>query len=251
MPRKYSKSKKYSKKSGYKKTKFSKYNLYTHKSAKSQAKQIYDLSKRVKSVYKAVRPDTDTVCSTITPSSSITFSGSSVVNYLLASLPIIDNNTLNNLGTSIDYINVKNIKFNFLYRYNNLSDTSQPIYIRLTFVKMRVGATAILSPTALFSEQSDPYIKVRGPLRMGLYDTGYKVIGDYKFKISKDKPNLDFSCYFKGFRLDKGSSTFPKNTITGYVYIWNPNYSGSENHSEGQAFYKMAYNNPSKLPASH
>lgn len=246
MPRKSYKSKKYSKKYGYKKTKFSKFNLYSHKSAKSQAKQIYDLSKKVNTVYKMTKPDVDTLTKSLTPSTSLTFSSTSVVNYLLASIPIIDNTTLSTLGSNLDYINIRNIKFNFLYRFNDLQDTSQPIYIRLTFLKLRVGASAFPAATTVFSEQSDPYIKVRGPLHIGLYDTGIKIVGDYKFKITKDKPNLDFKTYFKGYKLDIGNTTMPKGTLVCYVYLWNPNYSGGENHAEGQAFCKIAYSNPSK-----
>lgn len=248
MPKSYKSKKSYRKgKKGYKKGKLSKFNLYTHKSAKSQASQIYSLSKKVDSVYKMTRPDIDTITKTLTPSTSLTFNGSSVVNYLLASIPIVDNTTLSSLGSNLDYINIRNIKFNFLYRFNNLQDTSQPIYIRLTFIKLRVGASSFPAASTVFSEQSDPYIKVRGPLHMGLYDTGYKIMGDYKFKITKDKPNLDFKCYFKGYKLDIGNTTMPKGTLVCYVYLWNPNYSGTENHAEGQAFCKMAFSNPSKL----
>ena len=218
MPRKSYKSKK-SYKKGYKKTKFSKFNLYTHKSAKSQAKQIYDLSKKVHTVYKMTKPDVDTLTKTLTPSTSLTFSSTSVVNYLLASIPIVDNTLLPSLGSNIDYINIRNVRFSFLYRYNNLSDTSQPIYIRLTFLKLRIGASAFPAASTIFSENSDPYIKVSGPLHMGLYDTGTKIVGDYKFKITKSRPNLDFTKYFKGYKFDIGNNTMPRGTLVAYVLI--------------------------------
>lgn len=236
---------------GYKKRKFSKFNLYTHRSAKSQASQIYLLNKKVNSVYKSIKPDIDTVVGPANPSTSLTFQSNAVAAFLLASIPIIDNNTLNNLGQNLDFINIRNVKFQFLYRYSSISANTQPIYIRLTFLKLRVGATAFPAASTIFSENGDPYIKVRGPLHMNLYDTGYKIVGDYKFKITKDNPNLDFKVNFKGFRLDKGSSTMPKNTLICYVYLWNPNYGHAENTAEGQAFYKLAYTNPSKLPAYH
>ena len=130
MPRKS--TRKSTKKYGRKKVKFSKFNLYTHKSAGSQAKQIYALSKKVNTVYKMTKPDVDTITKALTPSTSLTFSSTSVVNYLLASIPIVDNTTLSTLGSNLDYINIRNIKFNFLYRFNDLQDTSQPIYVRLT-----------------------------------------------------------------------------------------------------------------------
>ena len=139
-----------------------------------------DLSKKVNTVYKMTKPDVDTLTKSLTPSTSLTFNTSSVVNYLLASIPIIDNTTLSSLGTNLDYINIRNIKFNFLYRLNNLQDTTQPIYIRLTFLKLRTSTASFPAASTIFSEQSDPYIKVYGPLRMGLYDSGFKIVGDYK-----------------------------------------------------------------------
>lgn len=234
-------------KRAYKKSRLTKSKIFSKKSAKSQASQIYALKKKIDYVYKSTKPDTDTGTASITPSSSLTFSGSSVVNYILSQINIIDNNTLTNIGTNIDYINIKNIKFQFLYRFNSLSDSTQPIYIRLTFLKLRTATSSLITPTNVFSNQSDPYIKVRGPLRDGLYDSGYKVVGDYKRMISKDRPNLNFVKYFKGFKLDKGNGTFPKNSLWCCVYIWNPNYSDASNHSEGQAFYKFAYTQPSKI----
>ena len=242
MPRRYKRS--YRRR--YKKSRLTKSKIFTKKSAKSQASQIYALSKKVSRVYKMTKPDVDTLTKTLTPSTSLTFSSTSVVNYLLASIPIIDNTTLSTLGSNLDYINIRNIKFNFLYRFNDLQDTSQPIYIRLTFLKLRVGSAAFPAATTIFSEQSDPYVKVRGPLHMGLYDTGYKIVGDYKFKITKSRPNLDFKCHFKGYKLDIGNTSMPRGTLVCYVYLWNPNYSGTENHAEGQAFCKIAFSNPSK-----
>lgn len=246
MPRKS--TRKYTKKYGRKKVKFSKFNLYTHKSAKSQAKQIYALSKKVNSVYRMTKPDVDTLTWQINPSATINFGTTSVVNYAQAMLSLLDATMLSTIGSNLDFIFVKSLKFNFLYRYNSLSGTSQPIYIRLTFLKLRTGASAFPSINGLYSSISDPYVRVKGPLRDGLYDTGYKIVGDYKLKITNERPNLDFSCKFKNIRLNAGSATQPKNGIMCYVYIWNPNYSNQVNHSEGQAFAKIAYSLPSKTP---
>ena len=131
MPRRYYK-RRY--KRAYKKSRLTKSKIFGKKSAKSQASQIYTLSKRINKVYKMTKPDIDTLTKTLTPSTSLTFSSTSVVNYLLASIPIVDNTLLSSIGSNLDYINIRNIKFNFLYRYNNLSDTSQPIYIQISFL---------------------------------------------------------------------------------------------------------------------
>lgn len=248
MPRR-TRGRRYSRRKVYrKKTKFSKLNLYTHKGAKSQARQIYALSKKVNTVYRYTKPDIDTVTGSVNPSASITFTNNSVVNYLLASMPIVDDTTLGKLGQNLDFVYIRNVKFHFLYRFNAEDDTTQPLYIRLTFLKLRQGQANFPAATTIFSAQADPYIKVRGPLRDGLYDTGYKIVGDYKFKITKNRPNLDFKVNFRGFKLERGNSTMPKNTLVAYVYLWNPNFGNAVNHAEGQAFYKLAYSNPSKLP---
>lgn len=246
MPRSKKGSRKYYKSYGKKKTKFSKFNLYSHKSAKSQAKQIYDLSKKVDSVYKMTKPDIDSFVGAITPSASINFGTTSVVNYVMSTGIILDNSLFSSIGSNVDMVYIKNIKFNFLYRYNSLSGTSQPIYIRLTFLKLKTTTSTMPPVNTIFSENTDPYIRVRGPLRIGLYDSGYKVIGDYRYKITNENPNLDFKTYFKVGRFDKGLSTLPKKSIFVYIYIWNPNYTNQVNHSEGQMFCKYAYQNPSK-----
>lgn len=242
MPRRYKRSYK----RGYKKSKLSKRRIFSKTSAKSQASQIYDLKKRINAVYKMTKPDIDTITGAITPSSSINFGTTSVVNYVMSQFSVLDNTIFSSIGSNVDMIYLKNIKFNFLYRFNSLSGTSQPIYIRLTFIKLRTTTGTMPAASTIFSENSDPYIKVRGPLKTGLYDSGYKVIGDYKAKITNEYPNWDFKKYFKIGRFDKGLSTLPKKSIFGYVYIWNPNFSNQVNHSEGQMFVKYAYQNPSK-----
>lgn len=246
MPRKYSKKRSYRRR--YKRSRLSKSKIFSKTSAKSQASQIYALKKKINYVYRNTKPDIDTVTGPVAPSASITFTNNSVTNYLLASMPIIDNTTLGNLGQNLDFIYIRNIRFHFLYRFNAEDDTTQPLYIRLTFLKLKQGQTAFPAATTIFNGQADPYIKVRGPLRDGLYDTGYKIVGDYKFKITKTRPNLDFKVNFRGFKLEKGNSTMPKGTLVAYVYLWNPNYGSAPNHAEGQAFFKLAYSNPSKLP---
>lgn len=246
MPRKLY-SKKYAKKGkSSKRTKFTKLNLYSHKSAKSQAKQIYDLSKKVNSIYKTTKPDTDTITGSITPSASINFGTTSVVNYLMSTGIILDNSLFSSIGSNIDMVYIKDIKFNFLYRLNSLSGTSQPIYLRLTFLKLRTTSSTMPPASTIYNDNTDPYIRVRGPLKAGLYDSGYKVIGDYKYKITNENPNWDFKTSFKVGRFDKGLSTLPKKSIFVYIYIWNPNFSNTVNHSEGQMFCKYAYLNPSK-----
>lgn len=240
------------KKSTYRrKTKFSKYNLYKHSSAKSQAKQIYDLNKKFKYMYKQIKPDTNTISVNLTPSASLDFTSTSVAPVAQAMVEIMTLTQLASISSSADYINIKNITFWFNYRYNGLSGTSQPIYLRFIFIRLRTAGTFPTIANVLNS-LSDPYAKVRGPLRAGLYDSGYKIIGDYKYKMTSEYPTLDLKFRFYGRKYDKAisSSNQPEGSIQAYIYIYNPNYSNPVNNAEHRMFEKIAYNNTDSTSSS-
>lgn len=250
MPRKMSSTSKYSGKSSKgkkkisksKKTKFSKYNLYKYSGAKSQAKQIYDLNKKMKYMYKQFKPDINTISIPLTPSASLNFTSTSVAPVAQGMVEIMSLTQLSTISSSADYINIRNITYWFNYRYNGLSGTSQPMYLRLVFIRLR---TAGSFPTIanVLNTMSDSYAKVKGPLRAGLYDSGYKVIGDYKYKMTNENPSLDLKFKFYGRKYDKaiGTSNQPEGSIMAYIYIYNPNYSNPVNNAECTMFEKIAY----------
>lgn len=223
-------------------TKFTKYNLYKHSSSKSQAKQIYDLNKKFKYMYKQIKPDINTISIPLTPSASLDFTGTSVAPMVQATIEIMSSTQLAAISSSADYINIRNITFWFNYRYNGLSGTSQPIYLRFIFIRLRTAGTFPTIANVLNS-MSDPYAKVKGPLRAGLYDSGFKVIGDYKYKMTNEKPSLDLKFKFRGRKFDKSllTGSQPEGSIEGYVYIYNPNYSNPVNNAEHRTFEKIAF----------
>lgn len=240
MPRKYSKRK--GSKRYYKgKVKFSKSKLYAHRSAKNQAKQIYVLNKKMKNMYRKIKPDINTQTYQLNPSSTMDFTAQSVVNYLLPTVEILGSTQLASINANADYVNIRDVRFWMSYRFNGLTDATQPLYIRLVFVKLKIAGT-FPTPANIWNANADPYLKVRGPLKAGLYDTGYKVIYDFKYKITYKNPNLDLKLNFKVGKFDKPTTgNQPAKSIQMYTYFYNPNFNSAVNHSEGKMFGKIAY----------
>lgn len=232
-----------------KKVRFSKSALYSHKSASSQAKQIYALNKKMKYMYKQIKPDINTTSMILTPSASLDFTSTSVAPVAQAMVEVMGLTQLASISSSADYINIRNITFWFNYRYNGLSGTSQPIYLRFIFMKLR---TAGSFPTIanVLNSMSDPYAKVKGPLRAGLYDSGYKIIGDYKYKMTNERPSLDLKFKFYGRKFDKSGSNQPEGSIQAYIYIYNPNYSNPVNNAEHRMFEKIAFDQMDTITSS-
>lgn len=240
MPKKYSK-RKVSKRRYKGRVKFSKSKLYAYRSAKSQAKQIYVLNKKMKRMYKSIKPDINTQTFTLQPSSTMDFNAQSVVNYLLPTVDILGATQLAAINQNADYINIRNLRFWMNYRFNGLTAATQPVYIRLVFVKLKTAGTFPQAQN-LWNANADPYLKVRGPLRAGLYDTGFKIIYDFKYKISYKNPNLDLKLQFKIGKFDKQiTGTEPAKSICMYSYIYNPNFNSAANHTESKFFIKIAY----------
>lgn len=240
MPRKYSK-RKVSKRRYGSKVKFSKSKLYTHRSAKSQAKQIYVLNKKMKNMYRKIKPDINTMTYQLNPSTTMDFNAQTVVSFLQPMVEIFGLTQLTTINASADYINVRNVRFWMNYRFNGLTDATQPLYIRLVFVKLKTAGT-FPAVDKIWNGTADPYIRARGPLRAGLYDTGYKVIYDFKYKITYKNPNLDLKLMFKIGKFDKPiAGNQPAKSIQMYAYLYNPNYTSASNHAEGKMFAKVAY----------
>lgn len=247
MPRKSYKSKSYKGKgrTTYRKTKYSKYNLYKYRSSKAQAKQIYDLNKKVTSMYKSIKPDTNTMTKTLAPSASINFGAGSVVNYAMGQFELIGNDFLNDvnqlLAANIDYVYVKNIKFYFNYRYTQLSGTSQPIYVRLTAVQLKTNGL-FPTPANVYNDLADPYLRVKGPLKATIVRSGYKIAYDKTYKLTNEYPNLDIKLNFYVGRFEKSLNNFPAKAMAMYVYVFNPNYSNAVNYTDSKCFVKYVYN---------
>lgn len=240
MSRKYSK-RKVSKRRYGSKVKFSKSKLYTHRSAKNQAKQIYVLNKRMKSMYRKIKPDINTQTSQLQSSSTMNFDAQSVAAFLQPMVEIFGVTQLAAINANADYVNVRNVLFWMNYRFNGLTDATQPLYIRLVFIKLKTAGT-FPTPANVWNGNADPYLKVRGPLKAGLYDTGYKVIYDFKYKITYKNPNMDLKLNFRIGKFDKPTTNNqPAKAIQMYMYLYNPNYTSAANHAEGKMFYKVAY----------
>lgn len=249
MPRKYSKKRVYKRRYGSK-VKFSKSKLYAHRSAKSQAKQIYVLNKKMKSMYRKIKPDINTLTFNLNPSSTMDFTPQSVSNYLMPTVEILGSTQLAAINVNADYINIRNVRFWMSYRFNGLTDSTQPLYIRLVFVKLKTAGT-FPTPANIWNTVTDPYIRVRGPLKAGLYDTGYKVIYDFKYKITYKNPNMDLKLMFKIGKFDKPTTNNqPAKSIQMYTYFFNPNYANAENHAESKMFGKIAYDQLDTITSS-
>lgn len=243
MPRKSYKSKFYKGKgrTTYRKTKYSKYNLYKYRSSKAQAKQIYDLNKKFNTMYKSIKPDTNTLTSYLNPSANINFGAGAAAAYLMGQFEVVGNTFLETITQNVDYVYLKNVKFYFNYRFTQLSGTSQPVYVRLTAVQLKTNGL-FPTPANVYNSLADPYLKVKGPLKATIVRSGYKVRYDKTYKISSENPNLDVKLNFYIGRFEKALSNYSAKAMAIYVYVYNPNYTSAVNYTDHKCFVKYVYN---------
>lgn len=256
MPRRTYRRKSYRRRRGYRRTKFSKFNLYRKSGAKSQAMQIYSLNKKVNRIYRNVRQDIDTYSSVQFGSDILGFTPSSSGSTHVSSAAILGSNTFNLLKVDVgtqtvepDSLLVKDMTIYVNMRFNGIADTTQPLYMRMVIVKLTMNKEATLAYSQIFGEDSQAIGIVRGPLHKGVKDSGYKIIRDYKWIMTQQRPTIDKKIKLKGCRFEKGELLYPKNSIFIVYAVYNPNYSNAVNNTEGSIYYKLAYTNVS-LPKS-
>lgn len=256
MPRRYYRKKSSKSRRGYRKTKFSKFNLYRKSGAKSQAMQIYSLNRKVNGVYKKLRQDIDTYQSLQFATDTLNYGNNTTSASKHVTTALLGSDTFGLLAVQVgtqtvqpDCLDVRNITLYINMRFNGLTSSTQPVYMRVVVVRLTMNKESILANSQIFPSDAEGIGRVRGPLCKGIKDSGYRILGDYKWIMTQQRPTIDKKIYIKGCRLQKGELTYPKNSTFICYAIYNPNYTAADNHTEGSMYYKIAYTNVS-LPKS-
>lgn len=254
MPRKfYRRKRKTTAKRG---RKLSKFNVYTKTSAKSQASQIYALNKKVNGMYKKLKQDVDSKIILSNINDMLLYDNTVQVKFKSVSYAIIGSTTFNDCRVTDsggqgyilpDAVLIKKVNFYIHWRFTKLYTGTMPAYLRVVIVRYKANQTNILANTDILNENTDAIIKVKGPLRTGLKDSGFWILGDYKFKITQDKPTLDAKIKIPGCKLQKGELLYPKYSTFAVVATYNPAAASTndDQFTEGNIYSKLVYTNPS------
>lgn len=244
------------------KFKFTKYNLYKKSGAKAQASQIYSLNKKVNRMYKNLKQDIDTKIIKSNVDDMLLYNNTVQVQFKSVSYAILGSATFEQLqyassGTSTggvattysvpDAVLIKKVNFYIHWRFTSPTYMTQPVYLRVVIVRYKTNQTAILSNTDVLNENTEAIIKVKGPLHSGLRDSGFYVIGDYKFKMKREKGNIDSKIKIPGCKLQKGELLYPKGSTFAIIATYNPAAAASndDQFTTGNIYSKIVYTNPS------
>ena len=183
----------------------SNYNIATKTGAKSQAKQIYYLKKRVNRIQRLTKPEIVTIQRN---SSKINLLSSQGVVEWIGGLPInemtykyiepnLGPSSTNVIGTDQspvpnNFARLLNFKLYGNMQYTGVTSSSVPVNLRVVIVQTR-SARDQLNQNDIFtsnSTQIDNFSAVFGPLQTGLART-CKVLSDKRYCLSFQKPSVN------------------------------------------------------------
>lgn len=233
----YKKRRVYKKKRYYRRKKLSKANIFGRKSAKSQAKQIYALNKKINRVEKQTKPEMKIYENTNWMEDSIDCRGDSG-SVLKTDYKFVFN-TLKSLLDPFSYdgklcrINSLMMIFNMSIArsaQNNYDALPQDSYIRITIQRIpkQLDRTTerIVSLHTLYGGTDGALYRVKGPLCQGCTAQG-KILYDHTFKLSDKNTMKLVKVKFNNFILRNANQDnyFDANEL--YVMYTLYNASGS------------------------
>lgn len=240
----------------------SNYNIATKTGAKSQAKQIYYLKKRVNKIQRLTKPEIVTIQRN---SKSLDLvSSQSVVGWLFGEDPgnlqgitpvlgPINSNLVGQTDASVpnNFARLLNFKLYGNMQYTSLTETSVPVNVRIVIVQTRSSRPSDISPNDIFTSNSngvDNFSAVFGPLQTGLART-CKVLSDKRYCLSYQRPSINIRTslkYLMNFYRDANSNTpsdgFSEQYGKGSIYVFYAVYTTSqEKVGSLNLMYKLAY----------
>lgn len=220
----------------------SNYRIATRTSARSQAKQIYALKRRMNVIQRRTKPEIKTIRRNyIAPSNLNTIRGSYAIMNVYQDNSQGTNTTgpfyLIPLGTAaadnaLDVINnnfARQLSFKLTgnLAYSDAPQpTAIPFVVRIVVVQTRATRTQSLGPEDVFTAAGSPGIF--GPLQTGLSRSA-KVIADRRFYLSYQRPVVRINMtmkrllnYYRDTNNGSGTTneTIPKGSII-VVALWN------------------------------
>lgn len=222
----YYKRKSYKKRS-YKKKNFSRFNLYKHRSSKSQAYQIYKLNKKVNYIERKTKPEID------------------IYNMSMFSNPV--ELTANNVSsryytiTPSDDIKGNLMRLQNLQVWGNLNSTSTDnftAYMRILIVQQKVSDQAIL--TNILYKPND-ILMCKSPLINGFSQTS-RLLYDKLYKIDSDNSGTNFKIKLKNLmNIRKRETPLSEVKWDGLISVYVYMISNSAMTVNNVIFGRLAY----------
>lgn len=263
MPRRYTNKRSNRRYSRNRKISYSKYSTYKNRSAKSQAKQIYVLNKRMNSMYKSLKPETQVL--SINPESSYQIVyGNKDTDQPIKTMIV----ELTSLTGGVNYVRIKNIKLYVMAAMTNVDTalgdninlrdyTTSNVYFRLVVFKSKADATAVPNVDEIINSWArtnnpstdvlDEKAKWFGPLRSGI-TTQYKVLLDRKWSLNQryvqHNKVYNFKCNYKFERANEAQDNQKKGAIYALLWAYNPDAgTNPQNYCNCKLYAKQAFVN--------
>lgn len=170
----------------YRRRTLSSYSIATRTGARAQAKQIYSLNRRITSIQRRTKPEIKVLYSALSTAPS---NGNFAGNPSVAFSPTLDGN----------FCRLQNATVFFRASYQAVSDTSQPVTIRVLVLQTLASRATQVENNDIWGEAAfsgansntvGNYIEgVFGPLRTGLART-LRVVADRRLYLSDQRPQI-------------------------------------------------------------
>lgn len=205
----------------YRRRTLSSYSIATRTGARSQAKQIYALNRRITAIQRMTKPEIMTYNQSFSGTNSSATDG--VYAYVARQIPSNIDGDFARLLSTTWYITAN---------YNTMSEDVQPVTFRVVLLQLRSTRGTDVDRSDIFNSnvnvssltQAQAKSDVFGPLATGLSGI-CRVIADRKIYLSYQRPQAFTRIISKrllNYRLGDSSESVPKGQIICYITGWSP-----------------------------
>lgn len=205
----------------YRRRTLSSYSIATRTGARSQARQIYALNRRITAIQRMTKPEIVTYNQNFGGTNGSTAEG--VYTYTATQVPNNIDGDFARLLSSTWYISAN---------YNTMSEDVQPVTLRVVLVQLRASRSNALlredifesNSTASSLTQANARNDVFGPLTTGLSGI-CRVLADRKIYLSYQRPQgftRIISKRLLNFRITDASESIEKGTIMCFITGYSP-----------------------------
>lgn len=239
----------------------SNYSIATKTGAKSQARQIYYLRKRISKIQRLTKPEIVTIQRNSSKINLISGQGSvtwivgtgTTSGVIQPDLGPINNNVIGDVSSAVpnNFARLNSLRILGNMQYNAVSNTSVPVNLRLVIVQLRSSRQTTLSASDIFtsgSSSEDNFSAVFGPLQTGLSRT-CKVLSDKRYCLSFQGPSINIRTplkYLMSFYRDANSNASGEGSsdpiYKGSIYIFYAIYTAAVDPVGSlNLLFKLAY----------
>lgn len=242
----------------------SSYHIATRTSARSQAKQIYALNRRVSRIQRLTKPEIVTIqrsASEITDLNRLNNNiqwiteGNSTSNFAIVPLgPVSDTNS--GSGTAPVVNNFARLQSFTLYgnfQYSELVTAPTPQTLRIVIVQTKATRGSTLTSSDIFTggePGANPFNATFGPLQTGVSRT-CKILSDKRYYLDFQHPNVTIQTrlrylrpYYRDTTSSSSGSGSSESIPKGAIFVFWSHYSNEITLTDTAAvnfMYKLAY----------